>query len=417
MLFKKQHNETIPDRNTICNRWRVNKLTAMRMTQAAPIIFGTGSLQMLRDELKNRGLKKTFIITDKGVTGAGVTEKVKSVVKEAGLECGVWDNCLSDAPTESVDAAASAAREAGADAIIALGGGSSMDTAKAASLSIKNNKTILEITGSPPSMGPPIPREPDVPIFTIPTTSGTGSEVTTVAVLVNSENLMKFGVVITGSALAIVDPELTVGVPPQITAMTGMDVVAHAVEAITGAMRNPMSDLKGYEALRLVNAHLYDAVKDGTNITARGGMSFASSLAGLAFNDSITSLGHAISQALSHVHHLHHGLLCGLATPPQLEVFAMVVPERVRKIGEIFGADIPFDAPPEQVGKIAAEKIRVFMSQIGIQSFEQMGYARKDITDHVNLLMDDMMLDFSPCEITKDIAYNALDRMYDYKGA
>ena len=398
----------------------VSKLIAMRMTQAAPMLFGTGSLQMLGDELKMRGLKKPVIITDKGVTGAGVTEKVKSVVKEAGLECAVWDNCLSDAPTDSVDAAAAAARDAGADAIIALGGGSSMDTAKAASLSINNNKTILEIMGPPPSeaMGPPPPPcEPDVPIFTIPTTSGTGSEVTTVAVLVNSENLKKCGVVITGSALAIVDPELTVGVPPQITAMTGMDVVAHAVEAITGVMRNPMSDLKGYEALRLVNAHLYDAVKDGTNITARTGMSFASSLAGLAFSDSITTLGHAISQALASVHHLHHGLICGLATPPQLELFATVVPERVRKIGEIFGADIPFDATPEQIGKIAADKIRVFMSQIGIQSFEQMGYARKDITDHVGLLMDEMMKDFSPCEITKDIAYNALDRMYDYKGA
>ena len=385
------------------------------MSQAATMMFGSGSLAVLGDEMKLRGLKKAAIITDKGVTGAGVSAQVEAVIKEAGFDCMIWDNCLSDPPADSVDEAAAAIRNYGADAIIGLGGGSSMDTAKAASMVIKNPISIKEIMARPRAPGP-LP-DPDLPVFTIPTTSGTGSEVTVVAVLTNPETSKKGGVAISGATLAIVDPKLTVGVPAHITAMTGMDVMAHSIESITAAPRNPMSDIRGFEALRLVSAHLPAAVKDGKNIKAREGMSLASSLAGLAFCDSMTTLAHAVAQAMASVHHLHHGLLCGLATPPEIELFAMAVPERIRKIGEIFGAYIPFDATPEEIGLITADKIRDFMNQIGIQSFAQMGYSRNDLTDHVDALMYEKMKDLSPCPITEDVAYKILDRAYDYQGA
>ena len=382
---------------------------AMRMTQAAPILFGVGALQELGGQLKMRGLQKPIIITDAGVTAVGATAKVEGVVKEAGLACAVYDGCLSDAPSDSITVAANAIREAKADCIIALGGGSSMDTAKAASLIINDPKPITEVTGPP--------HKPDLPIFTIPTTSGTGSEVTIVGVISNSETHKKFGVVITGAEAAIVDPELTVGVPPSITAATGMDVVAHCVEAITGKQRNPMSDLRGYESLRLVVAHLPAAVADGTDIVARSGMSFASTLAGLSFSDSITTLGHAVAQGLASVFHLHHGLLCGLATPAQLELFAAAVPERVRKVAEIFGADIPYDATNEEIGKIAGAKVREFMSVVGIKSFEQLGYSRAQVLEQTDILMLEMMKDFSPIVIDRDAMVKMINLMCDYKGA
>ena len=384
-------------------------MAIQKMSQAATMMFGPGALGIMGDQLKMRGLKKPIIITDKGVTAAGVTAKVEKAIKDAGLECAVYDDCLSDAPSDSITVAANAVREANADCIIALGGGSSMDTAKAASLIIKTPKPITEMRGQPP-------RNSDVPIFTIPTTSGTGSEVTTVGVISDSQTSKKFGVVIKGAELAIIDPELTVGLPPSITAATGMDVVAHCVEAITGKMRNPMTDIRGYESLRLVAAHLQAAVKDGSDITARTGMSFASSLAGLAFSDSITTLGHAIAQALASVFHLHHGLLCGLATPPQLEIFAEVVPERVRKIAEIFGADIPYDASNEQIGKIAADKMREFMAAVGLPSFEKLGYSKEQVVAQTDVLMDEGMKDFSPLEIDRNTAARALSLMCDYKG-
>ena len=380
----------------------------MRMSQAAPMLFGPGALGALGDQLKMLGCSNPIIVTDKGVTAAGATAKVEKAIKDAGLACSIYDGCLSDAPTDSITVAADAIRAAKADAIVALGGGSSLDTAKAASLILKDPKPITEFIGKPPGV-------PDVPIITIPTTSGTGSEVTIVGVLSISETSKKTGVVITGASVAIIDPELTVGVPPSITAATGMDVVAHCVEAITGKMRNPMSDIRGYESLRLVAAHLQAAVADGTNITARSGMSLASSLAGLAFSDSITTLGHAIAQALASVFHLHHGLLCGLATPPQLELFATVVPERVRKIAEIFGADIPYDATPEEIGMIAGDKMREFMASVGLQSFADLGYTEKDLTDQTDVLMQEGMKDFSPCDIPRDVAEKVLGRMFAYK--
>ena len=379
-----------------------------RMSQAAPIMFGAGALSALGDQLKMRGLQKPIIITDKGVTASGATGKVEKIVKDAGLQCAVYDGCLSDAPSDSITVAADAVRAAGADCIIALGGGSSMDTAKAASLIINNKKLITEMVGIPPA-------KPDLPIFTIPTTSGTGSEVTIVGVISDSKTSKKFGVVITGAETAIVDPELTVGVPPNITAATGMDVVAHCVEAITGKQRNAMSDLRGYESLRLVAAHLPAAVADGTNIVAREGMSLASTLAGLSFSDSITTLGHAIAQGLASVFHLHHGLLCGLATPAQLEVFATAVPERVRKIGEIFGADIPYDATNEEIGKIVAAKMREFMGLVKLQSFEQLGYSRDQVVAQTDEMMKEMMKDFAPIEVDRPMMEKVLNLMCYYK--
>jgi alcohol dehydrogenase class IV len=132
---------------------------AMKMSQAATMQFGAGSLAVLGDQLKMRGLKKAIIITDKGVTGAGVTAKVEAVIKEAGIECALYDECLADAPSDTVTLAANAARDAKSDAIIALGGGSSMDTAKAVSLILKDPKPITEVRGKPP-----VP--PDVPLIT-----------------------------------------------------------------------------------------------------------------------------------------------------------------------------------------------------------------------------------------------------------
>ncbi|MCL2166090.1 MAG: iron-containing alcohol dehydrogenase [Clostridiales bacterium] len=383
-------------------------MVAQKMSQGTTMMFGAGALSILGEQLKMRDLKKPVIITDKGVTAAGVTAKVEKVIKDAGLDCVIYDDCLSDAPSDSITVAADAFRAAKGDSIVALGGGSSMDTAKAVSRVILNPRPITEVVGPPAA--------PDVPIFTIPTTSGTGSEVTLVGVISNSQTSKKFGIVITGATLAIIDPELTVGVPPSITAATGMDVVAHCVEAITGKMRNPMSDLRGYESLRLVVAHLPAAVKDGTDIVARTGMSLASSLAGLSFSDSITTLGHAIAQGMASVFHLHHGLLCGLGTPPQLEVFAAAVPERVRKIAEIFGADVPYDATNEEIGKIAADKVREFMAQVGLPSFEKLGYSREQVVAQVDVMMEEGMKDFSPIVVDRPMMERVLNLMCDYKG-
>ncbi|MCL2121359.1 MAG: iron-containing alcohol dehydrogenase [Clostridiales bacterium] len=383
-------------------------MAAQKMSQAAMMMFGAGSLSILGEQIKMRGLSRPVIITDKGVTAAGVSAKVQNVLKEAGLESVLYDDCLSDAPSDSIPVAADAFRAAKGDCIVALGGGSSIDTAKAVSRTILNPGPITDIIGKPGA--------PDVPIFTVPTTSGTGSEVTTVAVISNSETSKKFGVSITGATLAVVDPELTMGVPPVITAQTGMDVTAHAVEAICGRNRNRMSDLRGFESLRLIVAHLPAAVKDGTDIVARTGMSLASSLAGLAFSDSTTSLGHAISQALAAAFHLHHGLICGLATPPQLELFAEAVPERVRRIAEVFGADVPLDATNEEIGKIAAKKMREFMAAVGLPSLGQLGYTREQLIAQTDMLMAERMKDISPIEINEEVAARALSMMCDYEG-
>jgi len=387
-------------------------MVAQKMSQAGTMMFGIGALSILGDQLKNRGLKKPIIVTDKGVVAVGVADKVKQVVLDAGLECELYDGCLSDPPRPSIRVAADAIVASDAESIIALGGGSSIDTAKAASVILSENVPIEERMGKPP-------RKPELPFFTIPTTSGTGSEVTFVAVLSDPETHKKGGIAIQGIDLAIVDPELTVGMPPSITAQTGMDVVAHAVEALTnGTQRNPSSDIRGFEALRLVAAHLPTATWHGDNIEARRGMSLASSFAGMSFSDSTTTLGHANSQSMAVAFGLHHGLLCGLAVPAEMEMYAVALPNRVKKIAEIFGADVPLDATPEQIGKICGDTFRQFLSIIGIPSFSQLGYTREQVVDTAGLLMEERMRNMGPTgELDLEACQLALNLMYDYEGS
>jgi alcohol dehydrogenase len=379
--------------------------------QVAPFLFGAGAVAQLGEKLTAMGATKAIIITDKGVVAAGVVDKATASLKEIGFSYVIFDGCLPDAPDHSFFAAAKLAREEKIDAIVAVGGGSDIDTAKVVSTLIRKEKTLEEVKGPE---GPPIPQDPDVKLILIPTTSGTGSEETFPAVLSDSKTGVKFGAFITGASLSIVDPELTLGLPPALTASTGMDTIAHSIEAYTTTQtKNPVSDQRALTALRLAAKWLPVAVKDGSNLEARTNMSLACTLAGMAFNDSMNNFGHGIAHAFGAKSHLAHGLGCALAEPAAVESFSETIPETIREIGEALGAVIPAEATPKEIGKITGDALRTLMKSVDIPSLEKLGFSREDVLAHRDAVLGEFQTWLSPVKVTPEIAETVLASMYD----
>jgi alcohol dehydrogenase len=379
--------------------------------QTAPFLFGPGAVGQLYERLKGLGATKALICTDKGVMAAGVVDKAIASLKENGFPYVIFDGCLPDAPDTSFYGAADLAREEGVDVIVAVGGGSDMDTAKVASVLIKE-RIALDVLLPPGPPEPPV--KPDIMLVMIPTTSGTGSEETAVGVVSKSATGGKFGKFITGMDLSIIDPELTLGLPPNLTAATGMDVVAHVCEAYTTLERkNDVSDLRALAVIDVVKKWLPVAVKDGGNLEARKNMSLACVITGMCFNDSMTNYAHGIAHAFGTKSHLAHSLGCALAEPPALEALATAVPELIRDIGERFDAVIPESASPEEIGKATGDRLRAFMKEIGIPSLKDLGFSREDVMAHVDGVLVEPQVWLAPLEVTAEIAEKTLASMYD----
>ena len=257
---------------------------------------------------------------------------------------------MQDPPEAIIDAASELARQEKVEAIIGIGGGSSMDAAKAVNVLLGNPGSISRYFDQS------IPQNPGKPLFLIPTTAGTGSEVTGVAVISDTKAGKKRGVVGKNctATLAIVDPTLTLGMPPDITAATGMDTFAHAAEAFTSAMSNPMSDILAIKAISLTAKFLPVAVKDGSNIEARSKMSFASTLQGWPFLTLSSSWPCNCTCNWSNAP-CSYGIACGNVLPGVIEFVSEIMPEKVRVIGKAIGINFAENLPGKKLGFIVAQ--------------------------------------------------------------
>jgi alcohol dehydrogenase class IV len=332
------------------------------ISHLTPVVFGEGVYQQTGKKLKEFGAGKVLCVYDPGIKAAGIADKIIQNIKAEGIQVFEYDGVLPDPPDTIVDAAAEIGREENVDAIIGLGGGSSLDAAKAVNILMGNPGSITEY------FDPAVQQKPGKLLILIPTTSGTGSEVTKVAVLSNTTTGLKQGIVSknTIAALAIVDPSLTLGLPPGLTASTGMDTFAHAVESYTSVMENDMSDILSVDAMKLVVKYLPIAVANGKDLEARTKMSFACLCAGYAFGDNMIHYGHALAHTIGAKYHIAHGTLCALMLPLVMEYVADVKPDRVRTMGKILGVELPANVSNEAIGSAVADAVRQFNKKIGI---------------------------------------------------
>ena len=276
------------------------------------IQFGAGSLGRLGDLARATMGTRVLLVTDPGMMKTGIVERALEILKAAGVEAALYDKVEADPPEAIIHAATEAARLAGAEGVIGLGGGSSLDVAKLVALLATGGQELKAVYGVGNAKGPRLP------LTLVPTTSGTGSEVTPISI-VTTGSAEKMGVVspVLLPDVALLDPELTYGLPAHVTAATGIDAMVHAIEAYASASanNNPISRTLAIQALQLMGGALLDAVRDGRNEKARGDMLLGSMLAGQAFANSPVAAVHALAYPLGGHFHIPHGLSNALVLP------------------------------------------------------------------------------------------------------
>jgi alcohol dehydrogenase class IV len=279
------------------------------------IICEQGGARRLGEIAKSLGITRLFLVTDVGLIKARLIDGALASLGAAGVATTVFSEVLADPPELSVQAAVDAARAAGADGVVGFGGGSSLDTAKLVALLSRTPQALPEIYG----IG--LARGPRLPLIQVPTTAGTGSEVTPISILTTPTHEKK-GVVspLLYPDVALLDSLLTLGLPPAITAMTGVDAMVHAIEAFsTRLKKNPLSDALALKALQLLYANLPAAVTDGRDATVRENMLLGSLFAGMAFANAPVGAVHALAYPLGGHYGLPHGLSNSLVFVPVLK--------------------------------------------------------------------------------------------------
>ncbi|WP_336984604.1 iron-containing alcohol dehydrogenase [Acinetobacter soli] len=328
------------------------------------VIAGHAALEHIPFELATLGAKKAFIITDKGVRANKLLEPIEAAFGSTDTVIGyIFDDVPPDSSLQTVRRAAELYREHGCDAIIAIGGGSVIDTSKATNILVsEGGDDLLKYSGAHN-----LPK-PLKPFFVIPTTSGTGSEATMVAVVSDTEKNVKmaFASNYLMPHAAILDPRMTLTLPAHLTAMTGMDALTHCVEAYTCLAANPISDAYASAGIKKISEHLFQVIENPNDAQGRLELAQASTMAGIAFSNSMVGLVHSLGHALGAVAHLPHGLCMNLFLPYGLEYNKDVNgPKIADLLLPLAGADIYAQTPANQradkaISTILAMRDRLF---------------------------------------------------------
>ena len=298
--------------------------------------FGQGSLERLPQELKQWNPHSILLVSDPGVLKAGITAKVETLLVGAGYRVTIFSEVEPDPRIETAEACANAARSCKADVIIGVGGGSAMDIAKVAAVLAYSKQPIHSMFGIEQV------NAAGLALILVPTTAGTGSEVTHIAILSDEQEHLKKGIVskFLFPRLAIVDPLLTLGVPAAVTAASGMDALLHAVEAFTSKNANDLSDTLARRAMRLISENLRDAYQNGQNLEARTGMLEGSMLAGMAFANAGVTAVHAFAYPIGAEFHIPHGVANSIMMGPVLTFNISGNPAKFAEVAECISEKI-----------------------------------------------------------------------------
>ncbi len=375
---------------------------------SCPVIVGCGAVSVLGDKIREFGCQKPLICCDEGIRAAGIVDKVTASLLNSGLEYGVFSGVKPDPTAAIVDEAVEAALACGADCVIGLGGGSSMDTAKAATIRLSGYEGNTEKY----ILAHPITMDTKVPVFLVPTTTGTGSECTKVAIISRPEHNAKWSVYVK-TTLAVVDPELTITLPRQETANTGLDALAHATEALTSKDSNVHSDYLAIGAIEKISRYLYRSWENPDDMEARTNMAIAANWAGAAFADPMCHVGHALGDAFACNFHTYHGHSCSLGLSELMKLIAPVVPKKMAIIAKAMGIELSGYETGEELGDLVANFIYDLMRKMNFVSLKSLGVSREQVISVAQEVVDSHLSSYCPVTLTLEKAQVLLGNIYD----
>jgi alcohol dehydrogenase len=355
-----------------------------RFNTAGTIVSGAGVLSQLPELCSELCLKRPIVISDPGVVAAGLLDLLSGSLAQHDISWTCFSDVEPDPPESVIYAALEQAVNFGADGVIGFGGGSSLDTAKLVALMAKSGEKLADIYGIE------IVKGSRLPLIQVPTTAGTGSEVTPIAIVTNRGG--KSGVISQQLLpdVALLDAELTLKLPPAVSAATGVDAMVHAIEAYTSIhKKNPYSDLLAKEALQLLGLNIRPAVNQGDNINARQAMLLGACLAGQAFANAPVAAVHALAYPLGTRHHIPHGLSNALVLPHVLEFNAPQASKLYAELAPFIIPDISMAGDDRQITERLIAAIKSLLCDLNLPSrLSDLGVPQQDL----KILADEAMM-------------------------
>lgn len=363
--------------------------------------FGPGAREVLPKEITRLGLHKAFVVTDKDLVRFGVADKVLVVLQAAGIPYEVFSEIKPNPTVSNVKAGVKAFAASGADFILAIGGGSSMDTAKAVGI-ITNNPEFSDVVSLE---GVADTKKKSVPIIALPTTAGTAAEVTINYVITDEVNEKKMVCVDPNDipVVAIVDAELMYTLPKSLTAATGLDALTHAIEGLITKGAWEMSDMFEIKAIEMIARYLETAVNEPSNSEARNGMAVAQYIAGMAFSNVGLGVVHGMAHPLGAIFDIPHGVANALLLPVIMEFNAPAALGKYVDIAKAMGVYIT-GMNPEEAAKAAVDAVKALSVRVGIpQHLAELGIKAGDLDRLAEAAFADICTPGNPREVTKEI--------------
>jgi alcohol dehydrogenase len=353
--------------------------------------FGEGRALALAEVVVECGASKVLLMVDEGIGKFNPAAQacIDKLIATPGITVTTFEKPAGEPTIDMVDDATKAVKASGAQVIIALGGGSVIDTAKAARLCAQLGKTFREFQASAPEY--PVPT---VSLIALPTSAGTGSEVSGGSVISDPEAGRKAGIANGNlrAQVAIVDPVLTYSMPPSMTANTGIDALAQAIAGIIAKCSTPIGDAIGYEAIRMMTPALVGAYKDGNDKAARAGMAAGSMMAGLTMNISDCTAEHSLGQAIGGLKHVPHGLTIGLVLVETLTREAKVVPAKMERVADAMG--VADDGSKD--GSRAVKAVKKILADLNFPVLSSLGFVEGDIDNLADIALADFFITMAP---------------------
>lgn len=335
---------------------------ANRITLNETSYHGAGAIAEIATEAKTRAFKKAFVCSDPDLIKFGVTGKVTKVLEDAGLDYEIYSDIKANPTIENVKNGVEAFKKAGADYIVAIGGGSSMDTSKAIGIIITNPEfaDVRSLEGVAPT------KNPCVPIIAVPTTAGTAAEVTINYVITDVEKKRKFVCVDPHDMpiIAVVDPEMMSSMPKGLTASTGMDALTHAIEGYTTKAAWEMTDMFHLKAIEIISRSLRDAVENKPE--GREGMALGQYIAGMGFSNVGLGIAHSMAHTLGAVYDTPHGVACAMMLPIVMEYNKECSGEKYREIARAMGVKGVDEMSADEYRKAAVDAVAQLSQDVGI---------------------------------------------------